>query len=108
MRNAPSPPFAVLLRPHRRTAEMTQEELAERAGVSVRALSEFERGVRVPRKDTLGMLVDALQLGPQEQARLMAAAREGGLSPDQPRHSKGPIKRCPPGNGPAPSGAAPS
>jgi DNA-binding XRE family transcriptional regulator len=36
--------FGELLRDHRRAAELTQEELAERAGVSVRTVSDLERG----------------------------------------------------------------
>ncbi|MBA2452515.1 MAG: helix-turn-helix transcriptional regulator, partial [Chloroflexia bacterium] len=50
--------FGDLLRHARRDAELTQEELAERAGVSARTISDLERGViRAPRRDTLAMLV---------------------------------------------------
>jgi tetratricopeptide (TPR) repeat protein len=74
---AESPTFALLLRRHRQATQMTQEELAEQAGLSVRAISDLERGVRYPRKDTVQMLLEALQLAPDERARLEAAAREG-------------------------------
>jgi tetratricopeptide (TPR) repeat protein/transcriptional regulator with XRE-family HTH domain len=69
-----SPTFGLLLKRHRRAAGMTQEELAERTGVSVRAISDLERGLRQPRRDTLQLLLDTLQLGADEQARLVAAA----------------------------------
>jgi transcriptional regulator with XRE-family HTH domain len=36
--------FGELLRDHRRAAGLTQEELAERAGLSARSISELERG----------------------------------------------------------------
>ncbi|WP_432894298.1 helix-turn-helix domain-containing protein [Kribbella sp. CA-245084] len=36
--------FGALLRRHRRSARLTQEELAERSGLSVRAISDLERG----------------------------------------------------------------
>jgi transcriptional regulator with XRE-family HTH domain len=77
---AQSPTFALLLKRHRRATQMTQEELAEQTGLSVRAISDLERGVRLPRKDTLQFLLDALQLGPDERTRLEAAAREGAPS----------------------------
>jgi transcriptional regulator with XRE-family HTH domain len=72
-----SPTFGLLLKRHRRAAGMTQEELAERTGVSVRAISDLERGLRQPRRDTLQLLLDTLQLGADEQARLEAAVRTG-------------------------------
>ena len=70
------PGFGDLLRRHRTAAALSQEELAERAGVSVRALSDLERGVhRAPRLETVRMLADALGLGEDERAVLLAAAR---------------------------------
>ena len=38
--------FGELLRRHRLAAGLTQEALAERAGISVRAITDLERGVR--------------------------------------------------------------
>jgi non-specific serine/threonine protein kinase len=62
------PVFGDLLRRARRAAGLTQEELAERAGVSVRGVSDLERGViRAPRSDTLELLADALGLAPEER-----------------------------------------
>jgi len=72
-----SPNFALLLRRHRQATQMTQEDLAEQSGLSVRAISDLERGVRQPRKDTVQMLLEALQLAPDERVKLEVAAREG-------------------------------
>jgi transcriptional regulator with XRE-family HTH domain len=45
--------FAGLLRQLRAGARLTQEELAEAAGISTRAVSDLERGVnRTAHKDT--------------------------------------------------------
>src|SRR5258708_4612126 len=60
--------FGVLLREHRRAAGLTQEQLAERAGVSPRSISELERGGRhIPRRDTVALLVGALGLPAQDR-----------------------------------------
>jgi predicted ATPase/transcriptional regulator with XRE-family HTH domain len=61
--------FGAILRRARRAAGLTQEQLAERANISVRSVSDIERGVnRAPRKDTLDLLADALGLSAQERA----------------------------------------
>jgi class 3 adenylate cyclase/WD40 repeat protein len=71
------PDFAELLRRARRAAGVTQEELAERAGLSARAISALERGVnRAPRRDTLDMLADALGLDAAERRRWERLRRE--------------------------------
>jgi predicted ATPase/transcriptional regulator with XRE-family HTH domain len=68
--------FGGLLRRYRVAAGLTQEELAERAGVSTRGVSDLERGAHgLPRKDTLQLLLDALDLSPTDRAALVAAAR---------------------------------
>ena len=70
------PSFGELLRQRRLAAGLTQEALAERAGVSAKAISDLERAPdRMPRLDTVGLLADALDLGPGERAALLAAAR---------------------------------
>ena len=64
------------LRRHRLRAGMTQQELAEHAGLSVRAVSDLERGVRrLPYRDTLQRLADALDLAADERTTLLAAGR---------------------------------
>jgi predicted ATPase/transcriptional regulator with XRE-family HTH domain len=77
-------PFAQLLKSHRLTAGWTQEELAERAGISVRSVRNLECGApHAPRDDTLHLLTRALGLSVAEQERLLVAARatRGAQSP---------------------------
>ena len=65
-----------LLRGFRRAAALGQEELAERAGVSARAISDLERGQRASAHlDTLRRLADALSLAPEDRGRLIGAAQ---------------------------------
>jgi tetratricopeptide (TPR) repeat protein/transcriptional regulator with XRE-family HTH domain len=55
---------------------LTQEELAERAGLSTRAISALEQGAnQAPRTDTLALLADALALDVEERAAFETAAR---------------------------------
>jgi predicted ATPase/DNA-binding XRE family transcriptional regulator len=76
MTTLPAPAFGELLRQHRIAAGLTQEELAERAQISVRAISDLERGVRrAPHKDTLRLLADALNLTEDDHALLLEAVR---------------------------------
>jgi tetratricopeptide (TPR) repeat protein/transcriptional regulator with XRE-family HTH domain len=68
--------FAELLRQLRTEARLTQEELAEAAGVSPRSISDLERGInRTARKDTALLLADALSLTGQVRVLFVAAAR---------------------------------
>ena len=52
--------FGELLRQHRAAAGFTQEELAERAGLSVRGLRYLERGLHRPYRDTVQRLLEVL------------------------------------------------
>src|SRR6185437_12837931 len=64
-----------LLRTSRRAAGLSQEELAERAGLSVEASSAIERGVRRrPPPHTLRALASALALSAAERAALFGVA----------------------------------
>jgi predicted ATPase/transcriptional regulator with XRE-family HTH domain len=67
--------FGTQLRDYRRAAGLTQEALAERAGLSRRGLQHLEAGDASPFRGTLEALVQALALGPEERARLQGAAR---------------------------------
>jgi predicted ATPase/transcriptional regulator with XRE-family HTH domain len=72
-------PFATLLRRYRRAAGLTQEELAERAHLSTRAISALEQGENhAPRKDTVALLAEALALTPEARDLFIAAARAAG------------------------------
>jgi transcriptional regulator with XRE-family HTH domain len=65
-----------LLRQLRTEARLTQEELAERAGLSPRSVSDLERGInRTARKDSALMLASALKLTGPAQEAFVAAAR---------------------------------
>jgi transcriptional regulator with XRE-family HTH domain len=52
--------FGKRLRQLRRERDLTQEQLAEAIGVSVEAISNFERGVHAPSFETMEKLVEAL------------------------------------------------
>lgn len=68
-------PFATLLRQRRLSAGLSQETLAERAGLSVDAVAALERGRRTkPRLATVALLADALALDRLDRAALLAAA----------------------------------
>ena len=68
--------FGGLLRQLRDGAGLTQEELAEAAGLSPRAVSALERGVnRTARKDTAELLAGALGLAGPGRELFVAAAR---------------------------------
>jgi predicted ATPase/transcriptional regulator with XRE-family HTH domain len=80
---------------------MSQEELAERARLSARAISDLERGVkRTPRRDTVQLLIEALGLSGDVRTAFVTAAREPagrrppraanqGAVEDAPRYPQG-------------------
>ncbi len=68
--------LGVSLKKLRAAAGMTQEELADRAGISVRTVSDVERGLRTAvHGDTARRLASALGLGKDDRARFEAVAR---------------------------------
>ncbi|HEV7652640.1 MAG TPA: helix-turn-helix domain-containing protein [Actinophytocola sp.] len=80
--------FNVLLRQLRRQTALTQEDLAERSGLSVRTIRRLETGERDnPQWDTVRLLADALSLEPDERARMLAVA--DGLPLAEPPGAKG-------------------
>src|SRR5262245_40499342 len=69
--------FGELLRRYRASAGLTQEELAEKAGLSKRGIGALETGERLgPQKETVDRLADALELDPSNRALFAAAARQ--------------------------------
>lgn len=85
--------FGALLRQHRLAADLSQEALAEKAGLSLRAISDLERGLhRAPYAITVQMLAEALALPADERRRLERSVD---------RH-RGPLRR----SGPAAAVAA--
>jgi predicted ATPase/DNA-binding XRE family transcriptional regulator len=68
--------LADLVRQYRSDARLSQEGLAERAGVSTRTVSDIECGLtRSPRAITISLLVQALQLADDDTERLRATIR---------------------------------
>ena len=79
--------FGIQLRHWRLAAGLTQEALAERAGVSAKAVSELERDLdRTPRLETVTLLADALELDAAGRASFLAAARPDPEPPAAPLH----------------------
>jgi predicted ATPase/DNA-binding CsgD family transcriptional regulator/transcriptional regulator with XRE-family HTH domain len=82
--------FGDLLRRFRTAAALSQEELAEKAGLSLRGVSDLERGTRrAPRLETVRMLADGLGLGPEERAALLAARGAASAEPREEADSAG-------------------
>src|SRR5947209_13360275 len=76
--------FGARLRRLRLAARLSQEELAERAGLTHNAISALERGERHhPYPHTARALAAALGLADQERVALLAAVprRAGGVGP---------------------------
>lgn len=69
-----------MLRGHRRAARLTLEQLAEASGVSVRTLSDMERGrSKGPQHRTVTALADALALDGDARTQFLELARDGRL-----------------------------
>jgi transcriptional regulator with XRE-family HTH domain len=75
--------FAALLQQHRLAAGLTQETLAELAGLSVHGVQRLESGASHPHRETVRRLVQALRLSHAEATAIQAAA------PPAPRHRTG-------------------
>jgi len=68
-----------LLREYRTAAGLTQEALADKAGLSVRGIADLERGARrFPHFHTLRSLAQALELSPEDRVALVAAGQRPG------------------------------
>ena len=79
-------PRVSLLRDLRLRAGLSQEELAERAGISARSISDIERGDQVrPFPATVRRLAEGLDLDPQEQAQFTECLLDRSLPAPQRR-----------------------
>jgi transcriptional regulator with XRE-family HTH domain len=68
--------FGLLLRGHRLARGLSQEELAELSGLSVRAIIKMEHGrTSRPYRDSVQALADALDLPGPQREQLIAASR---------------------------------
>jgi transcriptional regulator with XRE-family HTH domain len=72
--------FGQLLRCYRIAAGLTQEELAERAGLSGRGVQDLERLHRSPYAATIRRLAKALELTESQRTAIFWAGRQGGRS----------------------------
>jgi tetratricopeptide (TPR) repeat protein len=87
--------FGELLRRHRLASGLSQEELAERAGLAVRTIANMERGRTArPHRRSLRSLAEALGLPESARDQLDQAARELG------EEGLGPQLADPPAAGP--------
>jgi tetratricopeptide (TPR) repeat protein/transcriptional regulator with XRE-family HTH domain len=75
---------------------MSQEELAEKARLSARAISDLERGVkRTPRRDTVQLLVEALGLSGESRTAFVTAAREPAVRRPPRAATQGAVEEAP-------------
>jgi transcriptional regulator with XRE-family HTH domain/tetratricopeptide (TPR) repeat protein len=75
--------FSELLRRLRASAGLTQEQLASSAGLSVRSISDLERGINLKaRRETARLLADGLGLQGPARAEFEMAARLGTATRD--------------------------
>ncbi|HZS94767.1 MAG TPA: helix-turn-helix domain-containing protein, partial [Chloroflexota bacterium] len=84
--------FSRLLLQFRVAAGLTQRQLAARAGLSARGISNLERGVRrYPYPYTVQALAGALALSPEDRTRLLAAAHPEHRLGRHPRAARPPV-----------------
>jgi len=79
--------FGEWLKQRRKALDLTQEELAERAGCSVFALRKIESGERRPSKQLAALLATALEISEVEHQTFIRVAR-GDLNLERLRISK--------------------
>jgi len=81
MNEAEPAAFGALLKRYRMAAGMTQEALAERAGLNERVIRGLEREWRHrPRRDTVRLLAEGLRLSSPERAAFEGAARRASVT----------------------------
>jgi transcriptional regulator with XRE-family HTH domain/tetratricopeptide (TPR) repeat protein len=75
--------FGKVLKLLRTAIPLTQKELASKAGLSERGISDLERGVnRKPQQETLRVLAEALGLAPDRRALFDRAGNQGMIGAD--------------------------
>jgi transcriptional regulator with XRE-family HTH domain/tetratricopeptide (TPR) repeat protein len=94
----PDRSFGELLLRARVNAGLTQDQLADRAGLSVRTIRNLERGTGVrPREASARLLADALELTGAARGHLLSTARSARLPGDEapPRQGRVPPRQLP-------------
>jgi transcriptional regulator with XRE-family HTH domain len=87
--------FGQLVREHRRRLGLSQEDLAERSGISVSGIGKLESGrVAAPRPSTVRLLADVFGLRDTERDRFCQAAT-GAAPADQVGHEVVPAQLPP-------------
>jgi predicted ATPase/transcriptional regulator with XRE-family HTH domain len=87
-------PVGELLRRYRAEARLTQGELAERAGIGARTISDIETGISLrPRAITISLVAEALGLDAQSREALRSASSHAAL------HRRGANMALPPAIG---------
>ncbi|MGW2254843.1 helix-turn-helix domain-containing protein [Kitasatospora sp. NPDC001660] len=82
--------LGALLRRLRKEAGLTQEQLAEKAEVSVRTIRRLERGGSTDhRLGTVLLIADALGASPEDRRRLAAIITDGRDWTEKPEHGPG-------------------
>ncbi len=79
--------FGEWLRGRRKTLDLTQDELAQRAGCSIFALRKIESGERRPSKQLAGLLATALEI-PEEDLQTFIRVARGDLNLERLRPPK--------------------
>ncbi len=75
--------FSELMRAHRQQRAMTQEALADKAGISARHIRDLEAGrITRPRPSTVRLVADALELDDGDRQRFHRAALPGAATSD--------------------------
>lgn len=96
-------PFGELVKRHRLAVGLSQEELAERAGLSPRGISDLERGARTqPRPGTVRLLADALNLSDADRTTFFATAHGKETAVPDARAAISPVPTAAP-HAPAPA-----
>ncbi|HET6318792.1 MAG TPA: helix-turn-helix domain-containing protein, partial [Chloroflexota bacterium] len=87
-KSSESASFGELLRSYRQSAGLTQQALAEEAGLSWRGIQDLERGARrIPHATTITRLAEALRLDEPQRDRFATIGRRNrsqGQAPAQP------------------------
>ena len=79
--------FGEVLRRHRLKRQWAHAALAERAGLSERAVSDLELGLKAPQRATLRQLIHALDLEPEAAAFTFKARTLRPATDSTGRHS---------------------